>query len=275
MKRIARNIVIIILLFITVFAGYKLWSELQRYVNVAENTEQISEVAGKKIDFDALKERNPDIRAWIYGEGTVIDYPIMQSHDNDDYLHADFDKNYLFSGTLFADCRQMDSFKGDFNTIVYGHHMSDGSMFGTLVKWRDQSYYDKHNFFYLYTPAENYKLEIVSVKTIPADYFIYQDLNNENYKDQFLRELEYNNRQNHISPKTEYRESDRFVTLSTCAYEFENARCVVICKISPIETAKTPERSVDDSFLDKAKRIGIAIKTMVDDSITKFKANYL
>lgn len=91
----------------------------------------------KVVDFDSLQSINPDVIGWISINGSNIDYPIMKSKDNQDYLHTTFDKQYASAGSIFMDCRNSDSFD-DYNTIIYGHNMKNGSMFHDLKKYLDE-----------------------------------------------------------------------------------------------------------------------------------------
>lgn len=103
------------------------------------------------IDFDALKQENNDIIGWIYCPDTPINYPVVKGKDNNQYLRADLKGKYLVSGTIFADYRNNEVGE-DKNYIVYGHNMKNSTMFGTLVKYKDQTYYDSHPILYFLTP---------------------------------------------------------------------------------------------------------------------------
>lgn len=80
----------------------------------------------------------------------VLEYPVVQAKDNSYYLHRGLDKTYKYSGTLFIDCNNNSDFTDD-NTIIYGHNMTSGSMFGSLKKYKSESYLAKHKYFYVYT----------------------------------------------------------------------------------------------------------------------------
>ena len=93
------------------------------------------------IDFDALLNRNKDVIGWLYCPDTVINYPVVQGKNNDQYLRKDLDGKYLVSGTLFADYRNGE-LNEDANYIIYGHNMKNGTMFSSLAKYKQQSYYN-------------------------------------------------------------------------------------------------------------------------------------
>ena len=111
------------------------------------------------VDFEALWETGPDIIGWITLPETVINYPVTQTDDNEYYLHHLYDGTYNKTGCLFAAYENQADFS-DRNTIVYGHNMRDGSMFATLNKYDEQSYYDGHPQMYLVTPGGGYVVEI-------------------------------------------------------------------------------------------------------------------
>lgn len=89
------------------------------------------------IDFNALKSVNPEVIGWIYVEALDgVNYPIVQAADNDKYLHLTYEGNYNFAGTIFIDYENSSDFN-DCNTLVYGHNMKNGSMFGQLKKFTE------------------------------------------------------------------------------------------------------------------------------------------
>ena len=94
-------------------------------------------------DYDVLRLENSEFYAWLYSEGTVINYPVTRGEDNRYYLNHLFNKKRNSMGTLFVDAGNAPDF-ADRNTIIYGHHMKNGSMFASLVGYKKQSYYDEH-----------------------------------------------------------------------------------------------------------------------------------
>jgi len=121
----------------------------------------------RSIDFERLHKINPDIVAWIEVPGTNIDYPVVQGKDNEEYMHHTFRKNYNFAGCIFLDSHCHQDFSSD-NSVIYGHHMRNGTMFAQLVKFRDDSFVKKHRRIILYLPGETRKLKVVSAYAGPA-----------------------------------------------------------------------------------------------------------
>ena len=124
-------------------------------------TEPAQEKQPVKIDFDQLLAQYPDTVGWLYCEGTPINYPVMQSDDNDYYLRRLPDGTYNTAGSLFADYR-CGKIGETNNCIIYGHNMKNGTMFSSLTKYKSQSYYDEHPVLYLYTPEGDYKIELIA-----------------------------------------------------------------------------------------------------------------
>ena len=178
------------------------------------------------IDFEALKQENSDIIGWIYCPDTPINYPVVQGKDNDQYLRADLKGQYLVSGTIFADYRN-GTIGTDSNFIVYGHNMKNSTMFGTLVKYKEQSYYDEHPILYFLTPEANYIIELCAGSVVKRDSDIYRIAPKESTITDILANSTF------IS-NTELTQGEEIITLSTCSYEFNNARYVVIGKMKKI-----------------------------------------
>lgn len=129
-----------------------------------EDHESVS-LADMQVDWDALLAQNPDTVGWIYIPGTVINYPIVHTTDNEKYLTADFTgtEGWLANfGAIFLAAEN----KGDFsdpNNIIYGHHIYDGSMFAAIDTFRDENEFNSHRTIYLLTPQGNYRLTSFSL----------------------------------------------------------------------------------------------------------------
>lgn len=137
-----------------------------------ENATVVSEIPFQ-VDWDYLSSVNDDIVGWLYCPDTDINYPVVQSPDHDYYLYHSFDGSSNAAGTLFAD---RDSVAGvtQSNLIIYGHNMKDGSMFGTLKGYVDESYYDEHPIFYYLTPSQSYRVELLWAQVVDATDENYQ-----------------------------------------------------------------------------------------------------
>ncbi len=181
----------------------------------------------EQIDFVPLQQISTDAKAWIFSPGTRINYVIAQTRDNDYYLYRLLDGTEARAGTLFVDyCNQGDF--SDWNTIVYGHHMKNGSMFASLMNYQSQSYYEEHPVMYLYLPEHRYRLELIAGYTAGTDDPIYAVPETPEEKQQLAESAM---KKSDFQTETTVEEKDRLVTLSTCSYSYDDARYVVIAKI--------------------------------------------
>ena len=193
-------------------------------------TEPAQEEQCITIDFDQLLAQYPNAVGWLYCEGTPINYPVMQSDDNDYYLRRLPDGTYNTAGSLFADYR-CGKIGETNNYIIYGHNMDNGSMFAELLKYRTQDYYDKHKEMLIHTPDKKYKLEIFSGYVASVEDFCYTAIGE--YIDMGSL-ISYAKSCSYFVSDTEVSSDDKIVLLSTCAYDFKNARFVVFGKLTEI-----------------------------------------
>lgn len=186
-----------------------------------------------KIDFDRLlKETNPEIVAWIQCPNTVINYPVAQAADNKYYLNMDINRSPSFNGAIFLTAENFNDFR-DRNSILHGHHMNDGSMFATLDKWQNEEYYKEHPVMYLNTVyGGNYCMQIIAAFDTPADSDAYRfEFTGEKDIEEWLQWID---EQSAIHPRFKCTAEDKFLSLSTCAYTFENARSILIGRLIPL-----------------------------------------
>lgn len=248
-KNVALTICIIIFAAIFIFSAYKLWTIFSEYkagedvydgitetvvstpTVTEDNRAEEEEKIPLDVDFEALRAINPDVIGWIYSEDTVINYPVVQGSDNEYYLHHLINGDYNGSGTIFVDVNNSPDIT-DANTIIYGHHMKNGSMFKSIVGYRNQEYYDSHPVMYFLTPEHNYKVEIFAGYTTPAD----SDTYTFGFADTeaFMSYIADCVSQSDFSTDVEITENDRIITLSTCTYEYNDARYVVQGKLVEI-----------------------------------------
>lgn len=188
--------------------------------------ESVQEEQCITIDFDQLLAQYPNAVGWLCCEGTPINYPVMQSNDNDYYLRRLPDGTYNTAGSLFADYRCGEIGETN-NYIIYGHNMKNGTMFSSLTKYKSQSYYEEHPVLYLYTPNGNYKIELIAGFVSKPTGEAYNT--NQTYE----QILKYSSNSTFRSDVAQC-EGDCYITLSTCSYEYENARYVVIGRLEEI-----------------------------------------
>ena len=136
-------------------------TEALRAVSVTEDNAENTRKAPISVDWNSLKSINQDIVGWIYIGALKLSYPVTHYTDNDFYLHRTFEKNDNFAGSIFEECQNSTDFN-DPNTIIYGHNMTNGSMFGTLSHL-EQTYTDDP-FIWVLTPDGDYCYQIFSMK---------------------------------------------------------------------------------------------------------------
>jgi len=189
------------------------------------------EFAPIEVDFQELWRNYPDITGWLYCPGTSINYPVVQTDNNQYYMHRLPNGEESAGGSLFVDCTNAWDFS-DPNSVIYGHDMKDGSMFGYLHNFDSQSYYEDHPVFYLLTPSRNYRMDIFCTAVVPSDSWVYQMQMDEKQLQLWIDKAED---ASSIQPLREVnRDAECFLTLSTCSYEYENARFVVIGSLKQI-----------------------------------------
>lgn len=255
----ALNVITVCLVGIILVSGYKIGKTMweyqvakSAYTNISEKTAKVDpkQFTGV-VDWKALKKVNPDVQGWLYQKDTVINYPVVQGTDNDTYLHTRFDKQWSGGGTLFVDCRMEKDFKG-FNSIIYGHHMKDGSMFRSIRGYtKEDGYYDKHKTLELATPHGNYHLVVFSAFITKAtDEDTYKMTYDEAEKQAYIDRAWERSELPITRDSVDVTKNDRLVTLSTCAYDYEEARYIVMCKMVPwtkaeVQAGKDAQKQID------------------------------
>lgn len=172
------------------------------------------------VDFKTLKKKNSQILAWIYIEALDISYPVVQGEDNDYYLHRTIEGNYNFAGSIFMDWENTPDFK-DCNTVIYGHNMADGSMFGKLKNITLEGAYNISPYVWILTEDNNYRYEIFSaqVVTVASDCYTLFNRPDENYLS-FLERMSLNSGIQMGSRN--FHTDNRVITLSTCTGDGTN-----------------------------------------------------
>ena len=230
MKRWVSGIVLLTLLAVAIFSLGKI-ADYYYHSNESKNNirELISDGDSKEENYRRLKKQNPDLVGWITIPGTQVDYPVMWTPDEPEkYLRTDFNGNYSLSGLPFvsADCNvsPMPDEKAYSNTLIYGHHMQDGSMFAVLTQYEKQDFYGKHKtieFDRIYDDGsyEEYKYEVFSaIKTEIGkgfEYYRYADVED---ADRFSEYLENVETLNLLTYKRTVDNVSDLMSLSTCSY---------------------------------------------------------
>lgn len=126
----------------------------------------------RNIDFAGLQQINPEIVGWIYVPGTQIDYPICLGSDNNYYLTHSFRRSQNALGAIFAPAETSDDL-GDAHTILYGHNMRSGKMFGELSNYESSEFRDRYPYVYIYTPDQSYTCTVYAAYRTRYDSAVY------------------------------------------------------------------------------------------------------
>ena len=126
----------------------------------------------RNIDFAGLQQISPEIVGWIYVPGTQIDYPICLGSDNNYYLTHSFRRSQNALGEIFAPAETSDDL-GDAHTILYGHNMRSGKMFGELSNYESSEFRDRYPYVYIYTPDQSYTCTVYAAYRTRYDSAVY------------------------------------------------------------------------------------------------------
>ena len=249
-RRVIISVIACVLIAVIAYSGYRLFNIEYNYATEASMHSQLMqykpEMPISEANLPATPTRevnqgildlqskypNANVVGWLTIPNTKIDYPFAQAQDNSAYLSLDLDHNWAQSGTIFMDYRNKSNFS-DFNTIIFGHHMNSGSMFSSLQYFIDQDFFDKNKSGTIFLADRTYQIEIIAVAVIdPDDALIYDPtIATDAEKTAFLDHVK--------SVARHYRnvsisKNDHIVTLSTCNYEYQNAREVLIGRLVEI-----------------------------------------
>lgn len=243
MKKTFSTILLILSIITASFSAYKLYEsytqyqkasmilqEVQQHITTTVPQEKNEEVEVPQeevieVDFPSLKMINEDIFAWIKVPGTNISYPILQSYDNEYYLYRLMDRKWNNSGSIYLDYRNTQDFS-DIHSIIYGHHMKNGTMFAGLIEYKDQSFYEEHPSFYIITPEKKIQINVFAAYNIlPPAYTWQMEFDNDaDYQAWISATIEASS----FIPKMIPTIEDRVITLSTCDYNQADERFVVV-----------------------------------------------
>ena len=253
---------VILMILLLVFAFYAKWDSEQVYIK-ADPVQylQYKPSPPEMVSFEELQEINPDVMGWLTVYDTNIDYPLVQSDDNNYYLNHNPKKEPEVSGSLYLDYRNDKQFK-DFNTIIYGHHMAQHKMFGDLDKFLDEEFWNSHEYGNLIYDAQNHGLQFIAMLQVDAyDWVTYNPaVNGEENRIRYINHLyetakyvrgidteTLKNLQKQLKKDKDNDEpllrtspvtpDDHLVLLSTCSADITNGRFILVAKMldHPVE----------------------------------------
>lgn len=194
---------------------------------VEESTEETAEIP---IDFVSLKEINEDIYAWIDIPDTNIHYPIVQSSTDDNYyLNHTIEGKEGYPGSIYTQSRNKKDFT-DFNTVIYGHNMKNGSMFQNLHKFTESDFFEEHDSFTIYTETEVKEYTIFAAVVYDDRHLLYfYDMEDPEDRLEFIDSIyDSKNMKNQIREGVTADADSKLVTLSTCIGGQDEKRLLVI-----------------------------------------------
>ena len=242
-KKLAYGVLILALIFMAAGAGM-LYSDFQTRNRAEQQYESLAELARETtapeteaettesetsaayvspIDFEKLRKINPDIVGWIRIEGTAIDYPIVQTDNNETYLDTDFEGKKSVAGAIYLDYESEPDFSGRHN-IIYGHHMKNGTMFKDIIKYKDEAFFKEHQEILIYTPMREYHLRPLTA--------LYTDASGIRRKTVFETEENFQAYVEGMTKGGKFQQKPeepvkQLWSFVTCSYEFNDARTIL------------------------------------------------
>lgn len=226
------RIVAIVIILIILFSSYSLYTTYLLYSGSFVSAKMLSlkptpeEIQAGKINFDELKQINKDAKAWITVDDTNIDYPVVQGKTNLEYINKDIYGNFALEGAIFLDSRNSADFSDEYS-LLYGHHMDNGAMFGDLEKFIEKGYFDKHENGTLLIDDGKYSFKIFAV--VQADGYdekIFNPTHIQSKKDKseflkYIYDIKIHGRD------VSHDEDSKIIGLSTCTSVQTNGRTII------------------------------------------------
>ena len=232
-NKILSFIAMVLVLVMLLYGGYSLWNTIMIYRGAFSSNDllkyQPTGDGPNSITLGELMKLNKDVVGWIKIFDTHISYPVVQGKDNQEYLNKDVFGEFSFSGSIFLDYRNACDFTDSYS-IIYGHHMEYGAMFGDVVEFKNDDYFQEHKTGALFLLDDTYKITLFAcVET--------QEFNNKIYnpivqgKDNLDTLLKYIK-----DEAVQYRDislnhDDKIIGLSTCAEAGTNERVVLFGRL--------------------------------------------
>lgn len=263
-SHLASNIVLAVSIVVFAVAAFQLFRIGKGYQDGRKDYKELQESATEKkkdkngeeifvVDFEELAKKNPDVIGWLRfdPEPSVINYPIVQGKDNQEYLHQTFSKNENGLGAIFLNVDNSNQFK-DKHSIIYGHRMKDGSMFRHLQDYEKESFWKKNPHFYIYTPngrVITYRIYSAGEAIDTSDIYETDFMDAKAYQefiDQTRKDALY-------ETGVKVRTADKVVTLSTCTSSSDNHRFVVHGVKEKEETLEMEQKETKKEKKEKKK----------------------
>ena len=222
-----------LILLMLLYGGYSLWDTAMVFNGAFLSSDllQFKPAAGDPDSNPTLAELqaiNPDVLGWLTIDDTHIDYPVVIGETDMEYVNKDVYGDFALSGSIFMDSDNARDLS-DAYTLVYGHHMDNGAMFGDVVEFVNTDYFESHQTGTLYLPDATYSIEIFACVQVDAfDSMVYDPLAQEGDVSELLHyvdEIAVQSRYIGVQP------TDKVIGLSTCAEAETNGRVVIFGRL--------------------------------------------
>ncbi len=230
-NRILSFFATILILLMLLYGGYSLWDSYQINHAAFLSNDLLkykpSADGGENYSLEELMAINPDTRGWLTIDDTHIDYPVVQGKDDMEYVNKDIFGEFALSGAIFLSCLNSPDFTDGYS-LIYGHHMDNGGMFGDVVEFVDADYFESHTSGTLYLSGGTYPVELFACMEVDAyDRLVYAP----GERCDLGELLEYIR-----GSATQYRDigvntSDRIIGMSTCLDAVTNGRIVLFGRL--------------------------------------------
>ena len=223
-----------LILLMLLYGGYSLWDTAMVFNGAFLSSDllQFKPAAGDPDSNPTLAELqaiNPDVLGWLTIDDTHIDYPVVIGETDMEYVNKDVYGDFALSGSIFLDSDNARDLS-DAYTLVYGHHMDNGAMFGDVVEFVNTDYFESHPSGTLYLPDATYSIEIFACVQVDAfDSMIYDPLAQNGDVSELLNyvdEIAVQSRYIGVQP------TDKVIGLSTCAEAETNGRVVIFGRLA-------------------------------------------
>lgn len=223
-----------LILLMLLYGGYSLWDTAMVFNGAFLSSDllQFKPAAGDPDSNPTLAELqaiNPDVLGWLTIDDTHIDYPVVIGETDMEYVNKDVYGDFALSGSIFMDSDNARDLS-DTYTLVYGHHMDNGAMFGDVVEFVNTDYFESHPSGTLYLPDATYTIEIFACVQVDAfDSMIYDPLAQDGDVSELLHyvdEIAVQSRYIGVQP------TDKVIGLSTCAEAETNGRVVIFGRLA-------------------------------------------
>ena len=241
-NRVLDKIVILIVLFLFLYGGYSLWDT---YMNaqgafLSDDLLQYKPSGdGDTLSLADLMKINPDVVGWLTVDNTHIDYPVVQGENDMEYVNKDVYGEFSLSGSIFLSCLNKRDFSDPYS-LVYGHHMANGGMFGDVVSFTKKDYFDKHKTGTLYLPDQTMQVDLFAcVKTSASDSVVYSP---QEQKEDASGLLSYIKKNALFFRDISVGKEDRIIGLSTCSESVTNGRVILFGKLTDKKQNKKQDK---------------------------------